>query len=563
MPKQPYNAALDLLTRGLLRGGAAKTAFVDSNQALTYGELAHRAWRAAAGLRALGVQPEQRVLLVMLDTVDFPVAFLGAMLAGAVPVPVNTLMTTADYAYFLEDSRAAAAVVSEALLGKVMPAVEGRALRALVIAGMDEGGDALGQGLCSFEQLLELSSGSGSGTGSGTGTESGSGSGSGADAVLALLDDARAASGLPPPLTCADDVAFWLYSSGSTGQPKGAMHLHASLAATADTYADQVLGLVSDDTVFSAAKLFFAYGLGNSLTFPMSVGATAVLLAERPTPAAVIRTLRRYHPTVFCGVPTLYAALLAEETHRPDGASPALRRCVSAGEALPKHIGEHWQLRTGVDILDGIGSTEMLHIFLSNRPGQVRYGTTGWPVPGYEVELRGERGERLAADAGDEGALWVRGPSAAMAYWNQRERSLATFHGPWTSTGDRYRCDEEGAYVYCGRNDDMLKVGGVWVAPFEVESALASHPLVLEAAVVGAADGDGLIKPKAFVVLQEASAASVARSADAVEATAELIAELQAFIKDRLAPYKYPRWVEFVVELPKTATGKIQRFLLR
>jgi benzoate-CoA ligase family protein len=386
------------------------------------------------------------------------------------------------------------------------------------------------------------------------------------------------AAGHTPPPTCADDVAFWLYSSGSTGQPKGAMHLHGSLAATADTYARSVLGITTDDTVFSAAKLFFAYGLGNSLTFPMSVGATTALLSERPTPAAVVRTLRRYHPTIFCGVPTLYAALLADEEHRPDGASPALRRCVSAGEALPRHIGEHWQLRTGVEILDGIGSTEMLHIFLSNRPGEVRYGTSGVPVPGYQVELRDDHGQRLAdrPDAargtespdgtegteGVEGALWVSGPSAAMAYWNQRERSLATFHGPWTQTGDRYRRDADGTYVYCGRNDDMLKVGGIWVAPFEVESALIAHPLVLEAAVVGCADAEGLIKPKAFIVLQEALPPATESPAAARRVTS-LVAELQAFVKERLAPYKYPRWIELVPELPKTATGKIQRFRLR
>ncbi|HRC58682.1 MAG TPA: benzoate-CoA ligase family protein, partial [Kofleriaceae bacterium] len=353
-----------------------------------------------------------------------------------------------------------------------------------------------------------------------------------------------------PASTCADEVAFWLYSSGSTGQPKGVMHLHRSLAATADTYGRDVLGITSEDVVFSAAKLFFAYGLGNALTFPLSVGATAVLLADRPTPESVVRTLRRFHPTIFFGVPTLYASLLAEDTHRPEGASPALRRCVSAGEALPRHIGQHWEARVGVEILDGIGSTEMLHIFLSNQPGAVRYGTTGTPVPGYDVELRDDHG--AAIEGQGEGALWVRGPSAAMAYWNQRQRSLSTFHGPWTCTGDRYQRDEQGVYIYCGRNDDMLKVGGIWVAPFEVESVLSSHPAVLEAAVVAHADGDGLIKPKAFVVLHAATPRGP-----------EVVAQLRAFVKEHLAPYKVPRWVELVDELPKTATGKVQRFRLR
>lgn len=550
------NAAHELLRRGFSRGGADKTAFVDGNEAMSYGELARRARQVAAGLAELGVRPEERVLLVMLDTVDFPAAFLGAILAGVVPVPVNTLFPTPDYAYFLDDARAVAVMVSEPVLGKVLPATVGRKLRAVIVAGAD------------------ASSGAGEGEGASEASEASEAGGLGAGMLsFAALRRRGAASPLaassifPAVPTRGDDVAFWLYSSGSTGQPKGAMHLHRNLLATADTYARDVLGIATSDTVFSAAKLFFAYGLGNSLTFPMSVGATTVLLTERPTPAAVVRTLRRYHPTIFCGVPTLYAALLADEEHRPDDASPALRLCISAGEALPKHIGEHWRMRTGVDILDGIGSTEMLHIFLSNRPGDVRYGTSGLPVPGYDVELRDERGAPISSGPGgeEEGALWVRGPSAAMAYWSQRERSLATFHGPWTSTGDRYRRDDSGAYVYCGRNDDMLKVGGIWVAPFEVESALASHPLVLEAAVVGCADGDGLIKPKAFIVLQDALAepTSEEHAAANAERALEIAAELKAFVKDQLAPYKYPRWIELVRELPKTATGKIQRFRLR
>lgn len=508
------NAAAELLQRGLTAAGPYKVAYIDHREELTYGELERRVRRFAAGLRALGLCPEQRMLLVMHDTCDFVVAFLGAIFAGVVPVPVNTLMTVSDYAYFLDDSRARAAVVSEPLLDKVRAAAPPDL--PLVVAGAAASAE-LGQRELWFERLLEHG-----GTGLST-----------------------------PAPTSADEVAFWLYSSGSTGRPKGAMHLHGHLGATADTYGRQVLGITRDDVVLSAAKLFFAYGLGNSLTFPLSVGATTVLLAERPTSEAVVRTLRRYHPTLFFGVPTLYASLLAEPTHRPEGASPRLRRCVSAGEALPRHLGEQWQERVGVEILDGIGSTEMLHIFLSNRPGLVRYGTTGVPVPGYEVELRGEHGAVVEGAA--EGALWVAGPSAAMAYWNQRARSLSTFCGRWTSTGDRYRRDEAGAYVYCGRNDDMLKVGGIWVAPFEVESALAAHPLVVEAAVVAQADADELIKPKAFVVLREGAALDGPALAE----------ELRSFVRSRLAPYKVPRWVEAVHELPKTATGKIQRFRLR
>lgn len=510
-----FNAAADLLARGIARVGLDKTAYVDDREAISYGELSRRAYAAAAGLRALGVMPEQRMLMIMLDTVDWPVMFLGAILAGIVPVPVNTLLTSLDYASFLEDSRASAVAVSESLRDKVEPALTGP-LGCQLIVARAEPDLAAGDRATTIERLLDVG------------------------------------SAAPPAIapTCSDDVAFWLYSSGSTGKPKGAMHLHTSLAVTADSYGEQVLGITSADTVFSAAKMFFAYGLGNALTFPLSVGATTVLLADRPSPEAVVRTLARFHPSIFFAVPTLYAALLADATHRPDGASPVLRRCVSAGEALPRHLGDHWQMRMGVEILDGIGSTEMLHIFLSNRPGQVRYGTSGWPVPGYDVQLRDERGQ-IVAD-GEEGALWVNGSSAAMAYWSQRQRSLATFQGPWTSTGDRYRRDHDGAYVYCGRNDDMLKVGGIWVAPFEVESALAAHPLVLEAAVVGHADSDDLIKPKAFVVLQ-----------DPLRAGPDPASDLRAFVKTQLAPFKVPRWIEIVEELPKTATGKIQRFRLR
>ena len=330
------------------------------------------------------------------------------------------------------------------------------------------------------------------------------------------------------------------------------MHLHGSLIWTSALYAQPVLGITGDDVVYSAAKLFFAYGLGNALTFPLSVGATAVLSAERPTPASVMRVMRAHQPTIFCGVPTLFAALLADPALSPDTTSRRLRISTSAGEALPRHIGERWRERMGSDILDGIGSTEMLHIFLSNRPGDIHYGTTGRPVPGYDLELRGDDDRPITGDGPAEGALWVRGPTSCTGYWNDRARSLAAFHGPWTRTGDRYSRAADGTWTYGGRADDMLKVGGIWVSPFEVESALAAHPAVLEAAVVGAEDADGLTKPKAFVVLRDPAAAGSA-----------LTDELKTFVKTHLAPFKYPRWVEVVGELPKTATGKIQRFKLR
>jgi benzoate-CoA ligase len=508
-----YNAAYDLLQRHVDEGRGDHVAIIDDDGSHTYRAVAERALRAAGALAGLGVVPEQRVALCMLDSVDFVATFLGAIALGAVPVPLNTLLTADDYAYLVRDMRAAALIASDALVPKLGAAAS--AVRAVAGCRTALGGD-LGK-LPSWRALIDQ------------------------------------AAPLPAfAATTPDDVAFWLYSSGSTGKAKGAMHLHGSLIWTAALYAQPILGIRPDDVVYSAAKLFFAYGLGNALTFPFSVGGTAVLSAERPTPATVMRVMRAHQPTIFCGVPTLFAALLADPTLSRDATSTRLRISTSAGEALPRHIGEKWRERMASDILDGIGSTEMLHIFLSNRPDDIRYGTTGRPVPGYDLELRGDDDRTVAG--GDEGSLWVRGPSSCMAYWNDRARSLAAFHGPWTRTGDRYTRNADGTWTYAGRADDMLKVGGIWVSPFEVESALAAHPAVLEAAVVGAEDADGLTKPKAFVVLRDPSAGTDA---------AGLIAELKTFVKTSLAPFKYPRWIEIVSELPKTATGKIQRFKLR
>jgi len=492
-----YNAAVELLHRRIAEGRGDHVAYVDDRARITYIELRDRVNRAANVLRGLGIQREQRVMLIMLDTIDFPTMFLGAIQAGIVPIPTNTLLQPQDYAFMLADSRARAIIVSDALEGKVT---------------VPERSDV---------KLVKTS------------------------ALEAMLNFASTES--VPADTHTDEIAFWLYSSGSTGTPKGAMHLHAHLMRTYELYAKGVLGIREDDVVFSAAKLFFAYGLGNALTFPLAAGATAVLTHERPTPHVVARVMREHQPTIFGGVPTLFASLLADPSFQ---VSPKLRVSISAGEALPKHVGEAWRARFGTDILDGIGSTELLHIFLSNRHGEVRYGTSGKPVPGYDLQIRGEDGEPVAD--GEEGALWVRGRTACVGYWNNRERSLSTFHGEWTRTGDRYVRDPDGYHTYSGRADDMLKVGGIWVSPFEVESALASHEAVLEAAVVGHEDQDQLTKPKAFVVLK-----------DEARACAELEAELKAWVKSRLAPYKYPRWIEFVSELPKTATGKIQRFRLR
>ena len=504
-----YNAAHDLVERNLVAGRAAKVAFIDDQGRYTYGELAERVNRAAHALTGLGLEMENRVMIAHLDTVDFASLFLGAIKAGIVPVAANTLLTTADYRFMLEDSRVRSLVVSEALLPAFQPLIGSLPfLRYVIVSGKE------GHGHLHLQKLMN-----------------------------------DADTDFAPAPTTADDACFWLYSSGSTGTPKGTVHIHSSLIQTAELYARPILGIRENDVVFSAAKLFFAYGLGNSLTFPLAVGATAVLMAERPTPAAVFKRLKEHRPTIFYGVPTLFGALLASPD-LPRKEELALRVCTSAGEALPADLGRRWTEHFGVEILDGIGSTEMLHIFISNRPGQVRYGTTGKPVPGYEIRLVDELG--MEVPTGVIGELQINGPTSAANYWNNRARTLSTFVGPWTRAGDKYTRDADGYYTYGGRSDDMLKVSGMYVSPFEVEAALMTHPDVLEAAVVGATDDQKLVKPKAYVVTKPG-----------VTGTASLAEALKQHVKGRLAPYKYPRWIDFVPELPKTATGKIQRFKLR
>jgi benzoate-CoA ligase len=503
-----YNAAYDLIERNLSAGRASKVAFVDDTGRYTFGELAERVNRFGSGLRTMGLGMEDRVLLALTDTIDFPTAFLGAIKVGIIPVAVNTLLTPRDYEYMLSDSRAKALVVSEELLPQFAPLLPDLPfLKHVIVSGAASGHEAL-------------------------------------EGVLA-----NGSPELSPAPTTSDDACFWLYSSGSTGAPKAAVHVHSSMAVTADLYGKGVLGVTENDVLFSAAKLAFAYGLGNAQTFALATGATAVLMAERATPASVFKRLAERKPTIFYAVPTLYGAMLASPEFAKE-AFLALRLCVSAGEALPADMGRRWKERTGVDILEGIGSTEMLHMFISARPGDVRYGATGKPVPGYELRLVDEQGAPVGR--GEIGELHVSGPTSAAYYWNNREKSRASFVGSWFRSGDKFRQDEDGYFVYAGRSDDMLRVSGFYVSPAEVEAALVSHEAVLEAAVVGHEDDNRLIKPKAFVVLKEGQSPS-----ETLKAT------MQQHIKDRLAPYKYPRWIEFVNELPKTATGKIQRFKLR
>lgn len=491
---------------------AAKIAYIDDQRLLSYGELAEHVARFAGLLRGLGLRREERVLLLLHDTVDWPVAFLGALHAGVVPVAVNTLLTSDDYAYILRHSRSRAVFVS----GPLLPVLQ----------------EALAQGGTEVEHLIV--------------SQPDGALPAGAQAFDALL---AAAPTVPAVRTLCDEIAFWLYSSGSTGKPKGVVHTHGNLWHTAELYAKPVLGIREDDVVFSAAKLFFAYGLGNGLTFPLSVGATTVLMAERPTPQAVFRRLVEHGPTIFYGVPTLYAGMLASPDLPPRD-HVALRVCTSAGEALPRDIGERFTRHFGCEILDGIGSTEMLHIFLSNRTGELRYGTTGKPVPGYEVQLRDEAGRPVPPGA--IGDLYIKGPSTALMYWNNREKTRQCFLGDWLKSGDKYVCDADGYYTYAGRSDDMIKVSGQYVSPVEVENVLIQHEAVLEAAVIGVPDHDGLVKTKAYVVLRPGY------SPDAGTGAA-----LQQYVKQHLAPFKYPRQIDFTEELPKTATGKIQRFRLR
>lgn len=506
-----FNAAVPFVDRHLRQGRADKIAIRTAREEVTYAQLAERVNRAGNALAGLGLKRGERVLMVVKDCPAFFYVFWGAIKAGIVPVPLNTLLRAADYAYIIENSGCSALVYSPEYAGEVEP--------------------ALAQSPHKPRSVLR--------------TEGAAGS----------MDDllARASIDLQPVMATPESDCFWLYSSGSTGRPKGAVHLQRDMVFTSQHYGVETLGAKETDVFFSAAKLFFAYGHGNAMTFPLWVGGTTILSDERPSPPMTFAAIERFKPTLYFGVPTLYAAQLqALEQSKPDLSS--VRACVSAGEALPADIFRRWKEKTGLTILDGIGSTEALHIFISNRLNDVKPGSSGRMVPGYEARIVDEHGKPVAD--GEPGKLWIRGKSTAKYYWNNPAKTAETMVDGWLNTGDTYIRDAEGYYTYGGRTDDMLKVGGIWCSPFEIEARLIEHETVLEAAIVGRADSDGLVKPEAYIVLKET--ATIAGDDDAA-----LRQALLEHCKRGLAPYKYPRWINFVAELPKTATGKIQRFRLR
>ena len=495
-----FNVAVPFIDRHVPEGRGAKAAIRTAHETVTYAQLAERVNRTGNALLALGMKPGDRLLMVVKDCPAFFYLFWGAIKAGIVPVPPNTLLRAPDYAYMFEDSGCGLVIYSREYAGEIEPALGQFAVKALTV-----------------------------------------------DAFLAEM--AKASPALEPVLAAPTDDCFWLYSSGSTGRPKGAVHAQRDMVVTSELYGVRMLGVAESDINYSAAKLFLAYGLGNGMTFPLWVGGTAILDDRRPTPDTTFENIESFRPTIYYGVPTLYAAQLAALERTPRDLS-SVRACVSAGEALPADMFRRWKEKTGTVILDGIGSTECLHIFIGNSLADHRPGTSGKPVPGYEVKILDDTGTPVPQ--GESGRLWIRSESAAKYYWNKPEKTAETMVDGWLNTGDTYRQDADGYFIYEGRSDDMLKVGGIWCSPVEIENCLIGHASVLEVAVVGHADADTLIKPKAIVVLKQAGTGDP-----------DLTGELMALCKQTLAPYKYPRWVEYVTELPKTATGKIQRFKLR
>lgn len=502
-----FNCAEYFIDRNVKEGRGEKTAVKCDGRSLTYSQLEQNTRRFGAMLRSMGIRMEERAALLLHDTEIYPIAFLGAIRAGVIPVCLNTLLRPQDYAYILNDSRARVLFAEASLLKAITPVKKDLLfLKEIVVVN-----GVASEGYRNYDELMAEISG----------------------------------SDFKKILTQKDDACFWLYSSGTTGKPKGVVHLQHDMVYASQTYGKNVLGIREDDVCFSAAKLFFAYGLGNGLYFPFSVGATSVYLPGRPTPESVYATIRRHRPTIFFGVPTLYGSMLEKA-----GGMDSVRLCVSAGEALPPSILKQWKDRFGLDILDGIGSTEMLHIFISNCPDDIRPASSGKPVPGYEARIVNEKMEELPD--GEIGTLYVKGDSSAPFYWNRHEKTKQTMVGEYLNTGDKFTRDEQGYFYFVGRTDDMLKVGGIWVSPVEVEACILEHGAVLECAVVGFRDKENLVKPKAYVVLKSD-----------VKGSHEIKKDIQSYVKTALAPYKYPREIEFVESLPKTATGKIKRFELR
>ena len=502
-----YNAATTFVDDNIAQGRGGEIAIYYQDEKITYQQVSERVNRTGNALRALGIEIENRVLLILPDSPEFAYSFFGAIKIGAVAVPTNPWMFAKDYQYLINDSRARAIIVHESVLPEIEKIWNNTPfLKRVIVVGA-----ARGKAL-SYEEAI-----------------------------------AKASDKLEPERTTRDDVCFWGYTSGSTGSPKGAVHLQHDMITITDLFVKPVLRMSSHDLCFSASKMFFSYGLGNSLYFPFRFGASTVLWPEKPDPEKILQVIERYRPTFFFSVPTLYARFL-RVPKKYDLSS--LRICLSSGEPLPPALFHQWKESTGLELLDVVGSTEAAHDFLANRPGRAKAGSSGEVTPAFEAKIVNDEGREVPV--GEVGNLMVKGDANSPYYWNKHDQTKRTMQGEWLKTGDTYYCDGEGYYWYCGRSDDMMKVGGLWVSPIEIENTLMEHPAVLESGVIGDTDADGLLKPKAFVLLKSE-----------FKPSAELRLELQNHVKSKLAPYKYPRWVEFVDDLPKTVTGKIQRFRLR
>jgi benzoate-CoA ligase len=504
-----FNLADYLLNHNLESGRAGKAAVLCGSDRYTYSDVSSMACRAGNVLSGLGARMEDRVLIVLPDGIEFVAAWLGTLKIGAVFAMANTLHTAEDYLYYLDYTRAPVAVIHGSVLDRFSEVLDrARHLRALLVAGPGTGSHP------SFEKEI-----------------------------------AAASDRLETAPTHADDIAGWLFTSGSTGRPKAAVHFHRDFAYNIETYAKRVLRMTETDVTVSVPKLFFGYATGTNLMFPFAAGGTTVLFPERSTPEVLFSAIERHRPTVLTSVPTMIRAMLdAPDAGRHD--LSCLRACLSAGEALPGELFRRWTRRFGVEILDGIGSAEMFHIYISNYPGDAKPDSLGKLVPGYEARIAGPDGEEVPH--GEQGTLWAKGGSTALCYWQRRESSRRTFRGDWCVTGDQFRQDAHGYFYYCGRTDDMLKVSGIFVSPLEIEDCLLGHDSVSEVAVVGHDDEAGLTKPKAYVVLKEGRAPSP-----------ELAFELKAHVKSRLSPYKYPRWIDFLDSLPRSDRGKVLRTALR